>query len=156
MAFYDKDAPTEVVTDTSPVGLGAILVQEQQGVQRAVAFASRSLRAVVSNFRESGDRSENSNFFLFAPKDPFGELFSKIIFKSSSEFFFRQKLGKFEIGLNVPDGSIEIMQISTFLKLSFKTTQRFLELTLSQSFLHPFCLLPNYILSRPEHSFIRS
>ena len=39
-----------------------------------------TLRAVVSNFRESGDRSENSNFFLFAPKDPFGELFSKIIF----------------------------------------------------------------------------
>ena len=46
------------------------------------------LRAVVSNFRESGDRSKNSNFFLFAPKDPFGELFSKIIFKSSSDFFF--------------------------------------------------------------------
>ena len=112
------------------------------------------LRAVVSNFRESGDRSENSNFFLFAPKDPFGELFSKIIFKSSSEFFFRQKLGKFEIGLNVPYGPIEIMQISTFSKLSFKTRQRFLKLTLSQSFLHPFCLLPNYILSRPEHSFI--
>ena len=118
-------------------------------------FGSLSfLRAVVSNFRESGDRSENSNFFLFAPKDPFGELFSKIIFKSSSEFFFRQKLGKFEIGLNVPDGPIEIMQISTFSKLSFKTRQRFLELTLSQSFLHPFGLLPNYILSRPEHCFI--
>ena len=30
-----------------------------------------TLRAVVSNFRESGDRSENSNFFLFALKDPF-------------------------------------------------------------------------------------
>ena len=28
MAFYDEDAPTELVTDTSPVGLGAILVQE--------------------------------------------------------------------------------------------------------------------------------
>ena len=55
-----------------------------------------TLRAVVSNFRESGDRSENSNFFLFAPKDPFGELFSKIIFKTSSEFLFWQKLGKFE------------------------------------------------------------
>ena len=78
------------------------------------------LRAVVSNFRESGDRSENSNFFLFAQKVPFGELFSKIIFKSSSEFLFWQKLGEFEIGLNVPDCPIEIMQISTFSKLSFK------------------------------------
>ena len=79
------------------------------------------LRAVVSNFRESGDRSENSIFFLFAPKDPFGELFSKIIFKSSSEFLFWQELGKFEIGQNATDGPIEIMQITTFLKLSFKT-----------------------------------
>ena len=83
------------------------------------------LRAVVSYFRESGDRSENSNFFLFAQKDPFGELFSKIIFKSSSEFLFWKKLGKFEIGLNVPDGPIEIMQISTFSKLSFKNKETF-------------------------------
>ena len=60
------------------------------------------LRAVVSNFRESGDRAENSNFFLFAQKNPFGELFSKIILKSSSEFLFWQKNGKFEIGLNGP------------------------------------------------------
>ena len=28
MAFYDKNVPTEAVTDVSPVGLGAILVQE--------------------------------------------------------------------------------------------------------------------------------
>ena len=112
------------------------------------------LRAVVSNFQESVDRSENSNFFLFAQKDPFSELFSKIIFKSSSEFLFWQKLGTFEIGLNVPDGPIEIMEISTFLKPSFKTSKRFLELMFSQSFLHPLCLLVNYILSRPEHYFI--
>ena len=112
------------------------------------------LRAVVSNFQESGDRSENSNFFLFAQKDPIVELFSKIIFKSSSEFLFWQKLGKFKIGLNVPDGPIKIMQISTFSKLSFKTRKRFPELMFSQSFLRPLCLLPNYILSRPEHSYI--
>ena len=67
----------------------------------ALSFAN-CLRAVVSNFRESGDRAENSNFFLFAQKNPFGELFSKIIFKSSSEFLFWQKNGKFEIGLNGP------------------------------------------------------
>ena len=61
------------------------------------------LREVVCNFQESGDRSKNSTFFLFAPKDPFGELFSKIIFKSSSEFLFWQKIRKFEIGQNVPN-----------------------------------------------------
>ena len=46
MAFYDKNAPTKVVTDANPVGVGAILVQEQQGVKRAVAFAIRSLSEV--------------------------------------------------------------------------------------------------------------
>ena len=56
----------------------------------------------------------------------------------------------------MPDGPIEIMQINKFSKLSFKTRQRFFELILSQSFLHLLCLLPNYILSRPEHSFISS
>ena len=90
------------------------------------------LRAVVTNFQESGDRSENSNFFLFAQKDPFDELFSKIIYKSSSEFLFWKKFGKFEIGLSVPDGPIKVMQISTFSKLSFKTRKRFLELMFSQ------------------------
>ena len=43
------------------------------------------------------------DIFLFAPKDTFGELFSKIIFKSSSEFLFWQKIRKFEIGQNVPN-----------------------------------------------------
>ena len=53
MAFYDKDAPTEVVTDASPVGLGAILVQEKQGVKRAVAFASRSLSDVERRYSQT-------------------------------------------------------------------------------------------------------
>ena len=49
------------------------------------------LREIVNDFRESGDRSKNSTFFLFAQKDPFSESFSKIIFKSSSEFLFWKK-----------------------------------------------------------------
>ena len=53
MAFYDKGVPTEVVTDASPVGLGAILVQEKQGVMRAVAFASRSLSDVERRYSQT-------------------------------------------------------------------------------------------------------
>ena len=53
MAFYDKEAPTEVVTDAIPVGLGAILVQEQQGVKRALAFASRSLSEVERRYSQT-------------------------------------------------------------------------------------------------------
>ena len=53
MAFYDKNAPTEVVTDASPVGLGAILVQKQQGVKRAVAFASRSFSEIERRYSQT-------------------------------------------------------------------------------------------------------
>ena len=56
-----------------------------------------TLRASDSIYRESRDRTENSNFILFRPKDPFGELFSKILFKSSSEFNFLRNLRKLEI-----------------------------------------------------------
>ena len=49
MAFYDKNAPTEVVTDASPVGLGAILVQEQ----RAAAFASGSLSEAEHRYSQT-------------------------------------------------------------------------------------------------------
>ena len=31
LAYFDKTAPTKVITDASPVGLGAVLVQEQGG-----------------------------------------------------------------------------------------------------------------------------
>ena len=81
----------------------AVLVSwSLQKVMFPLNNVTQQLRAVVSNFRESGDRAENSNFFLFAQKNPFGKLFSKIILKSSSEFLFWQKNGKFEIGLNGP------------------------------------------------------
>ena len=43
LAYFDKSAPTKVITDASPVGLGAVLVQEQGGVWTPVCYASHSL-----------------------------------------------------------------------------------------------------------------
>lgn len=43
MAFYDREAHTEVVTVAIPVGLGSVLVQERQEVKRVIDFASQSL-----------------------------------------------------------------------------------------------------------------
>ena len=53
-------------------------------------------------FKNPATEAKIQLFFLFAPKDPFGELFSKIIFKSSREFLFWQKIRTFEIGQNIP------------------------------------------------------
>ena len=43
LAYFDKEAPTKVIADASPVGLGAVLVQEQNGVHVPVSYASRGL-----------------------------------------------------------------------------------------------------------------
>ena len=42
-AYYDRGAPTEVIADASPVGLGAVLDQEVDGERRTVCYASRVL-----------------------------------------------------------------------------------------------------------------
>ena len=46
------------------------------------------LRAINSKYGESSDRSENSDLPLLRQKDFFGELFSEIYYKSSSELTF--------------------------------------------------------------------
>jgi len=43
LAYYDKFAPIKVIADASPVGLGAVLVQDQNGSMVPVCYASRSL-----------------------------------------------------------------------------------------------------------------
>ena len=42
-AFYDVEAKTNVSADASAHGIGAILMQQQQGLWQPVAFASRAL-----------------------------------------------------------------------------------------------------------------
>ena len=53
LAYYDKDANTRVIADASPVGLGAVLVQEQNGNWRPVYYASRSLTAVERRYSQT-------------------------------------------------------------------------------------------------------
>ena len=45
LGYFDKDAKTLIIADASPVGLGAILIQEQQGSKRVISYASKSLSA---------------------------------------------------------------------------------------------------------------
>ena len=53
LAYFDKDAHTRVIADASPVGLGAVLVQEKNGVGRAVCYASRSLSSVERRYSQT-------------------------------------------------------------------------------------------------------
>ena len=51
MAYFTKDAKTRLVTDASPVGLGAILEQQQEdGLYRPVYYASRKLSSVERRY----------------------------------------------------------------------------------------------------------
>ena len=112
-----------------------------------------SLRAVVSNYRESVDSCKNSNFFLFHQKIPLGKLFSKTIFKSSSESPVLRKIEKFEIWVNPAERLVKIMQIRTFSKRSYKTTETCFCLKFTGFVTHFLKLLSTYILFRSMLSF---
>ena len=53
LGIFDIAAKTRVITDASPVGLGAILVQEQNGEERVICYASRSLTDVEKRYSKT-------------------------------------------------------------------------------------------------------
>ena len=53
LAYFDVNADTEVIADASPVGLGAVLVQTQGGVRRAISYASRTLSDVERRYSQT-------------------------------------------------------------------------------------------------------
>ena len=53
LAYFDKEAHTRVIADASPVGLGAVIVQEKNSLGRAVWYASRSLSSVERKYSQT-------------------------------------------------------------------------------------------------------
>ena len=53
LAYFDQNAPTQVIADAGPVGLGAVLVQKQQGQHRVISYASRSLTEVERRYSQT-------------------------------------------------------------------------------------------------------
>ena len=53
LTYFDKNAPTKIVTDASPVSLGAVLVQEQDSAWTPVCYASRSLTGCEQRYSQT-------------------------------------------------------------------------------------------------------
>ena len=53
LAYFDKNAKTRIVADASPVGLGAVLTQEKDGISRVVCYASRTLSDVEKRYSQT-------------------------------------------------------------------------------------------------------
>ena len=61
----------------------------------------RALRAAACKDRELAVNDQFGESLIFGPKIPFGQLFSKIIFKSSSDFLIFRDSQKFENAVKV-------------------------------------------------------
>ena len=53
LAYYQVGCRTRIVADASPVGLGAVLTQQQGGVWRVISHASRSLSDVECRYSQT-------------------------------------------------------------------------------------------------------
>ena len=53
LAYFDKESKTQVIADAGPVGLGAVLVQHQQGEYRVVCYASKSLTDIERRYSQT-------------------------------------------------------------------------------------------------------
>ena len=109
-------------------------------VTRNYCYFNRKVRiqfltAIFSNYRESAESCKNLNLFLFHQKIPLGKLFSKIIFKSSSETLVWRKIEKFETWETWPKGGWKLCKLGHF--ENARTKQRKLVFTSSlQDLLH--------------------
>uniref|UniRef100_A0AAV2MLX7 Gypsy retrotransposon integrase-like protein 1 n=1 Tax=Knipowitschia caucasica TaxID=637954 RepID=A0AAV2MLX7_KNICA len=53
LAYFHKDAPTKVIADAGPVGIGAVLIQEQQGAMVPICYVSRSLTDCETRYSQT-------------------------------------------------------------------------------------------------------
>ena len=53
MGYFDKDAPTQVIADASPFGLGVVSTQMNKDGPRIISYASRSLTSTETRYSQT-------------------------------------------------------------------------------------------------------
>ncbi|CAB4015033.1 Hypothetical predicted protein, partial [Paramuricea clavata] len=53
LSYFNREAKTKIVCDASPVGLGAIVLQEHKGEDRVICYASRGLTEVERRYSQT-------------------------------------------------------------------------------------------------------
>ena len=53
LGYFDRTARTKIITDASPVGLGAVLLQEQKGENHVISYASRGLSDLERRYSQT-------------------------------------------------------------------------------------------------------
>ena len=56
LGYFDNNAPTQVIADASPVGLGAVLTQTHKDGPRIISYASRSLTDTEKRYSQTAKR----------------------------------------------------------------------------------------------------
>ena len=53
LGYFQRDAKTKIICDASPIGLGAVLVQTQKGVDRVISYARVSLTETEKRYSQT-------------------------------------------------------------------------------------------------------
>ncbi|PIK47525.1 hypothetical protein BSL78_15613 [Apostichopus japonicus] len=92
LGYFDKDAVTQIITDASPVGLGAVLLQTQNSQPRIISYASRSLSEVERRYSQTEKESlaivwacERFHVYLYCLK------FEKLTDHKPLEFIYSER-----------------------------------------------------------------
>ena len=95
LAHFDPKAPTKVVADASPYGLGCVLTQVLDGVERVITYGHRSLSAVERRYSQTERESlalvwacEHLQMYLL------GSVFTLVTDHKPLEFIFGNKQAK--------------------------------------------------------------
>ena len=92
MGYFDKNAKTKVISDASPVGLGAVLFHDQGGELCVISYASRTLSKIERKYSQTEKEAlgivwafERFHMYLF------GQEFELLSDHKPLEFIFSPK-----------------------------------------------------------------